>query len=64
MSHEKRHLPRAVELEKRRYIGFARQPVVDKAKVFPSEVKASGSDPKQAYDPDWGRRPYFDSGGK
>lgn len=41
--HKKAHLPRGVELEKRRYIGFARTPVEDQAKVFASGVKAESN---------------------
>lgn len=32
--HEKKRLPRGVDLEKRRYIGFAKQPVVDESRVL------------------------------
>lgn len=57
--HEKHRLPRAVELEKRRYIGFTATPVVEDKKVFPSGVHPSSSDPLQKHWPR--RRAWFES---
>jgi hypothetical protein len=34
MTMDKKRLPRGVELEKRRYIGFTRTPVIDESKVL------------------------------
>jgi hypothetical protein len=56
VEHEKKRLPRAVELEKRRFVGFNREPVVETEKVFINAPSEAINRYDVAVYPAWGDR--------